>query len=855
MEEYETSPRASKRRRTGTYATRRTTLDTQISSDSTSPRSQSNKRMGDAIGQEESGLSNPDQEGAVPLQQTDEKAESAEPTSRRSSTRKRKPTERASQAEDATPTHAQKPSRRNVIRGEDARFKKATKPAHIITLDQGQQGGEDSVEPQPRPGRKTSDNLASDTARTEKQSKNRSAPKDKVSRPAMDGFESAVQSPQPKGILTPSRHGRTKRTGPRKSVVFDADERQIEAQLGFKDIDSSTKSKDANKRRRASKDSPEGHQATPSRKRNVPIHSEPQPSDSDDDLDVPDMQTAPDVDEILSLNTADADIDDGRNERILSYEQDHEYVVAIKREILRRITNKSLPPICHLQTQYNALHSLLSATITAGESNSLLLLGSRGSGKSLLVSHALADLTRSYADDFHVVKLDGLFQTDDKLALREIWRQLGREMAVPEEEAGEVSSYADTMASLLSLLSHPEELADPGAVDAMDIDMDTDNLKTTKSIIFIMDEFDLFTTHPRQTLLYNLFDIAQAKKAPIAVIGCSTRMDVVDCLEKRVKSRFSHRWLHLPTAKSFSAFEETVSSILSMPVEGKEALGVADKDAIAWREKWNHVIKVREAIPPRKRLTPYNRPFLGGKDSEQTRSIHELRLTLSQLTQTHLLPSSTVQALLKKTYYSTKSLPEVLAALYIPIATLPVPVDDDDDTTATKAVISKIDSASFSTTPPSVLTLLPQLPTLHLSLLIAAARLETVHNLLAVNFALAYTHYAELLARAKLQRSSLSAMNQGGAALTGAGLRQWSKTTARGAWEDLARWEVLVPASGVGGGGGTSRAGDDGLVAGEGVGTKIFRVDVTLDEIAWAVKERAGGTGVGDVLVKWCSDV
>ena len=41
--------------------------------------------------------------------------------------------------------------------------------------------------------------------------------------------------------------------------------------------------------------------------------------------------------------------------------------------------------------------------------------------------------------------------------------------------------------------------------------------------MFILDEFDLFTHHKNQTLLYNLFDIAQAAHNPIAVIGLTCR--------------------------------------------------------------------------------------------------------------------------------------------------------------------------------------------------------------------------------------------------------------------------------------------------------------------------------------------
>ena len=84
--------------------------------------------------------------------------------------------------------------------------------------------------------------------------------------------------------------------------------------------------------------------------------------------------------------------------------------------------------------------------------------------------------------------------------------------------------------------------------------METDQV--AKSVIFILDEFDLFASHPRQTLLYNLFDIAQARKAPIAVLGLTTKIDVVESLEKRVKSRFSHRYVHLAPPKSFVAFWE-----------------------------------------------------------------------------------------------------------------------------------------------------------------------------------------------------------------------------------------------------------------------------------------------------------
>ncbi|RMD41424.1 hypothetical protein DV735_g3719, partial [Chaetothyriales sp. CBS 134920] len=269
-----------------------------------------------------------------------------------------------------------------------------------------------------------------------------------------------------------------------------------------------------------------------------------------------------------------------------------ELVTAIRRHILQRLTSSSrpasspslIPP--HLSSAYSTLSALLSSTITTSESNSLLLLGARGSGKSLLVNTALSSLSHQYGNDFHVVHLNGFLQTDDRLALREIWRQLGRERAVDEEETGQVmSSYADTMAGLLGLLSHPEEIGPDAEAEGMDTANTAAPPTLSKSVIIVIDEFDLLTTHPRQTLLYNLFDIAQSRKAPIAVIGCSTRMDVVDCLEKRVKSRFSHRWIHVPTAKTLAAFTECVQTVLC--ISDDEV--VADVDE-ADRQQWNQAI-------------------------------------------------------------------------------------------------------------------------------------------------------------------------------------------------------------------------------------------------------------------------
>lgn len=227
----------------------------------------------------------------------------------------------------------------------------------------------------------------------------------------------------------------------------------------------------------------------------------------------------------------------------------------LKTIVMERITGNRPSPLVGLDEEHRSVYQVVEHTITAGEGNSMLVIGARGSGKTALVNKVLSEVAKNNGGEYHVVRLNGFVHTDDKIALREIWRQLGKEMDIEEDGSGPGKNYADTLTTLLALLSHPSEQT--GEV--------TDQV--AKAVIFVMDEFDLFAQHPRQTLLYNLFDIAQSRKAPIAVLGLTTRIDVTNSLEKRVKSRFSHRYVHLSLAKTFTAFQEICKACLLVHAE------------------------------------------------------------------------------------------------------------------------------------------------------------------------------------------------------------------------------------------------------------------------------------------------
>ncbi|XP_054740362.1 origin recognition complex subunit 4 [Anastrepha obliqua] len=219
-----------------------------------------------------------------------------------------------------------------------------------------------------------------------------------------------------------------------------------------------------------------------------------------------------------------------------------------------------------LQRDYTTLHGhemerenvrqLLLRTAELGESNSLLLIGPRGSGKTTLINAVLADLVPSadFQQNTILVHLNGNLHTDDKLALKSITVQMQLENAANGKAFG---SFAENLAFLLACLKSGN--------------------KRSKSVIFILEEFDLFCSHHNQTLLYNLFDVSQSAQAPICVLGATCRLDVIELLEKRVKSRFSHRQIFLfPTADTFETYLDRFETLLSIPHE-KELKQAAER--------------------------------------------------------------------------------------------------------------------------------------------------------------------------------------------------------------------------------------------------------------------------------------
>ncbi|KAI9841955.1 MAG: hypothetical protein M1837_000275 [Sclerophora amabilis] len=457
--------------------------------------------------------------------------------------------------------------------------------------------------------------------------------------------------------------------------------------------------------------------------------------------------------------------------------------ISTKAVILGKLTGQIRLPPTGLASEYQSLHNVVEQTVLAGEGNSILVIGARGTGKTTLVESVVSDLLPDYRDDFVVVRLNGFIHSDDKLALREIWRQLGKDLDTEEDTTGKASNYADTLSSLLALLSHPSELSAESTDQA------------SKSVVIILEEFDLFASHPRQTLLYNLFDIAQARKAPIAVIGVTTKINIVESLEKRVKSRFSHRYIHVPLPRSFSSFWEICKK--GITVGSTEKIG-AD----------------------------------GGTSGEQVRNGH---LDWNSHVEGLWENDSVFRTLVESIYYKNKSVKDFFAACLVPMAALQSEYSDFNGSAIAQNLLAS---------PESKLFILEGLSELEISLLISAARLDIIFDTDTCNFNMAYEEYTSLASRVKMQSSA------SGAAAVGTGAKIWGPEVSLGAWEKLADYGLIVPAIGAltTSGGATGHGGGSGSKDVDRAG-RMYRVDIGIEEILPSVPN------MNTAMAKWCRSI
>ncbi|XP_007894542.1 origin recognition complex subunit 4 isoform X1 [Callorhinchus milii] len=266
-----------------------------------------------------------------------------------------------------------------------------------------------------------------------------------------------------------------------------------------------------------------------------------------------------------------------------------------------------------VDAQYKNLSELLKRTAVHGESNSVLIVGPRGAGKTMLLKGVLNELleANSVKENLLQVHLTGLLQTDDKIALKEITRQLQLENVVGDKVFG---SFAENLAFLLEALKKGDR-------------------SSSRPVLFVLEEFDLFAHHKNQTLLYNLFDVSQSAQTPVVVVGLTCRLDVLELLEKRVKSRFSHRQIHLLNAFDFNQYVEIFRHQLRLSKEFPDR---------RFAEEWNQNVQSMSRDKTVKDVL--QKHFNSSKDFRSLHMLLMLALNHVTVSNPHIRPTDLLDA-------------------------------------------------------------------------------------------------------------------------------------------------------------------------------------------------------------------
>ncbi|QLG72240.1 hypothetical protein HG535_0C05940 [Zygotorulaspora mrakii] len=256
-----------------------------------------------------------------------------------------------------------------------------------------------------------------------------------------------------------------------------------------------------------------------------------------------------------------------------------------KHHLLRQLYH-NLPPeqtkvFTYLQGVQQEIERILKQAITQKESHSSMLVGPRGSYKTFLLNHELDLLSARYHRQYITIRLNGFIHSE-QTAINGIATQLEEQLKILSKDFKDSSKKTDiSSGSLTEVFEKILRLLDSTFMGNNKLNDEKKNVKNKITVIFIFDEIDQFAGPVRQTLLYNLFDMVEHARVPVCIFGCTTKLNILEYLEKRVKSRFSQRIIYMPQIENLKQFRDTILELLTVP----------NKHEYRCSESWNSFIE------------------------------------------------------------------------------------------------------------------------------------------------------------------------------------------------------------------------------------------------------------------------
>jgi Cdc6-like AAA superfamily ATPase len=199
-----------------------------------------------------------------------------------------------------------------------------------------------------------------------------------------------------------------------------------------------------------------------------------------------------------------------------------------------------------LEEAFQQLYSILYPCLCGNDSTtaSAILMGPRGSGKSLLLERCLSACLESDKAKFRKVPINGICIRGEDVpsVVFEIIRQLSdlaleestsRHASITEEQGGASNKRRRTEKYLLRLRKSPFT-SNLSLLEATLKVAEVDGIP----IVLILDELDSFTDEgERQLLLYHLLDRVATPGSNLCFIGLTSSFTTLSLLEKRIRSR------------------------------------------------------------------------------------------------------------------------------------------------------------------------------------------------------------------------------------------------------------------------------------------------------------------------------